>query len=61
MPAASRSARRPLLHVIAETSQHAGHAEIIRVTLDGATTMGRGPPVYELQMMACGSVYASSP
>jgi uncharacterized damage-inducible protein DinB len=34
------SARRVLLHVIAETSQHAGHADIIRETLDGAKTMG---------------------
>ncbi|GAB7187367.1 DinB family protein [Kitasatospora sp. Ki12] len=34
------SARRVLLHVIAETSQHAGHADIIREALDGAKTMG---------------------
>jgi uncharacterized damage-inducible protein DinB len=34
------SARRVLLHVIAETAQHAGHADIIRETLDGAKTMG---------------------
>ncbi|MEU8652235.1 DinB family protein [Streptomyces sp. NPDC048737] len=34
------SARRALLHVIAETSQHAGHADIIRESLDGAKTMG---------------------
>jgi len=34
------SARRVLLHVIAETSQHAGHADIIREALDGARTMG---------------------
>ncbi|MGV9558345.1 DinB family protein [Streptomyces sp. NPDC003401] len=34
------SARRVLLHVIAETSQHAGHADIIRESLDGAKTMG---------------------
>jgi uncharacterized damage-inducible protein DinB len=34
------SARRVLLHMIAETSQHAGHADIIRESLDGARTMG---------------------
>jgi len=34
------SARRVLLHVIAETSQHAGHADIIRESIDGAKTMG---------------------
>jgi uncharacterized damage-inducible protein DinB len=34
------SARRALLHVIAETAQHAGHADIIRETIDGAKTMG---------------------
>jgi uncharacterized damage-inducible protein DinB len=34
------SARRVLLHLIAETSQHAGHADIIRESLDGARTMG---------------------
>jgi uncharacterized damage-inducible protein DinB len=39
-PGAAWSARRVLLHVIAETSQHAGHADIIRETLDGAKTMG---------------------
>ncbi|MEU4804844.1 DinB family protein [Actinosynnema sp. NPDC023587] len=32
--------RRVLLHLIAETSQHAGHADIIRETLDGQRTMG---------------------
>ena len=37
---ASWSARRTLLHVIAETAQHAGHADIIRETIDGAKTMG---------------------
>ena len=37
---ASWSARKVLLHVIAETSQHAGHADIIRECLDGAKTMG---------------------
>ncbi|MFJ4096185.1 DinB family protein [Kitasatospora sp. NPDC089913] len=34
------SARRVLLHVIAETAQHAGHADILRESLDGAKTMG---------------------
>lgn len=29
------SARRTLLHIIEETAQHAGHADIIRETLDG--------------------------
>jgi hypothetical protein len=35
-----RSARRAVLHIIAETAQHAGHADIIRESLDGAKTMG---------------------
>ena len=39
-PGARWSARRALLHIIAETSQHAGHADIIRETIDGAKTMG---------------------
>ena len=34
------SARRVLLHVLGETSQHAGHADIIREALDGNKTMG---------------------
>jgi uncharacterized damage-inducible protein DinB len=34
------SARRALLHIIAETAQHAGHADIIREAIDGAKTMG---------------------
>jgi hypothetical protein len=34
------SARRVVLHVIAETAQHAGHADIIRESLDGSKTMG---------------------
>jgi uncharacterized damage-inducible protein DinB len=37
---ASWSARRVLLHVIAEIAQHAGHADIIRESLDGAKSMG---------------------
>lgn len=32
------SARRILLHLIRETAQHAGHADIIRESLDGAST-----------------------
>ncbi|MFD0278008.1 DinB family protein [Kitasatospora sp. NPDC127111] len=39
-PGASWSVRRVLLHIIAETAQHAGHADIIRESLDGARTMG---------------------
>ncbi len=39
-PGAEWSARRVLLHMLAEMSQHAGHADIIRETLDGAKTMG---------------------
>jgi uncharacterized damage-inducible protein DinB len=39
-PGAAWSARRVLLHLIAETSQHAGHADIIREGLDGSKTMG---------------------
>ncbi|XVQ86040.1 DinB family protein [Microbispora siamensis] len=34
------SARRVLVHIIAETAQHAGHADIIRESLDGAKSMG---------------------
>ncbi|MFF3934156.1 DinB family protein [Streptomyces hirsutus] len=34
------SARQALLHIIAETAQHAGHADIIRESLDGVKTMG---------------------
>jgi hypothetical protein len=39
-PGASWSARRVLLHLIAETSQHAGHADILRESIDGQRTMG---------------------
>ena len=39
-PGARWSARRVLVHVIAETAQHAGHADIIRETIDGQKTMG---------------------
>jgi hypothetical protein len=34
------TARRVLLHIIAETAQHAGHADILREAIDGAKTMG---------------------
>ncbi|MGX6604261.1 DinB family protein [Micromonosporaceae bacterium Da 78-11] len=34
-PGAVRSVRRVLMHLIAETAQHAGHADILRETLDG--------------------------
>ena len=37
---ASWSARRVFLHLIGETAQHAGHADILRESLDGAKTMG---------------------
>jgi uncharacterized damage-inducible protein DinB len=37
---ATRSARRVLVHVVAETAQHAGHADILREALDGQKTMG---------------------
>ena len=36
----SWSARRVVLHLLAETAQHAGHADIIREAIDGAKTMG---------------------
>ena len=36
----SWSNRRVLVHVIAETAQHAGHADLIRETIDGQRTMG---------------------
>jgi uncharacterized damage-inducible protein DinB len=39
-PGARWSARRVLLHVIAETAQHAGHADILREAIDGSKTMG---------------------
>ena len=34
------SVRRVFLHIAAETAQHAGHADIIRETIDGQKTMG---------------------
>ena len=39
-PNATRSARRVLVHIVGETAQHAGHADIIRETIDGQKTMG---------------------
>ena len=39
-PGERRSARRVFLHIIAETAQHSGHADIIRESLDGAKSMG---------------------
>jgi Protein of unknown function (DUF664) len=39
-PNARRSARRVFLHIVAETAQHAGHADILREALDGQKTMG---------------------
>jgi uncharacterized damage-inducible protein DinB len=40
-PAGARwTARRVLLHIIAETAQHAGHADILREAIDGQKTMG---------------------
>src|SRR5699024_9912896 len=34
------SARRAILHILAETTQHAGHADIIGEALDGAKSLG---------------------
>jgi hypothetical protein len=39
-PDTSWTARRVLLHIIAETAQHAGHADILREAIDGQKTMG---------------------
>ena len=39
-PGARWSARQVLLHILAETGQHSGHADIIREALDGQKTMG---------------------
>jgi hypothetical protein len=39
-PGEVRSARRVFLHLVSETSQHAGHADIIREALDGQKSMG---------------------
>ena len=39
-PGASWSARRVFMHIVAETAQHAGHADILRETIDGQKSMG---------------------
>jgi hypothetical protein len=39
-PGTRWTARRALIHIVAETAQHAGHADIIREALDGAKSMG---------------------
>jgi uncharacterized damage-inducible protein DinB len=39
-PGAQWSARRVLVHLVGETAQHAGHADIIREAIDGQKTMG---------------------
>ncbi|MFF0739368.1 DinB family protein [Streptomyces sp. NPDC004111] len=38
-PGAQWSARRVLMHIVTETAQHSGHADIIRESLDGAQSM----------------------
>jgi Protein of unknown function (DUF664) len=39
-PGARRSARRVFVHIVGETAQHAGHADVIRESIDGQKTMG---------------------
>ena len=39
-PGETRTARRVFLHLIAEIAQHAGHADILRESIDGAKSMG---------------------
>jgi hypothetical protein len=39
-PGTAWSARRVVLHIIGETAQHAGHADILREAIDGEKTMG---------------------
>ncbi|MBY8874771.1 DinB family protein [Micromonospora sp. PLK6-60] len=39
-PGASWSVRRTVLHLLSEVTQHAGHADIIRESIDGARSMG---------------------
>lgn len=39
-PNSRRSIRRAILHIVAETAQHAGHADIIRERIEGSKTMG---------------------
>jgi Protein of unknown function (DUF664) len=39
-PGSRRSARRVFVHIVGETAQHAGHADILREAIDGQKTMG---------------------
>lgn len=39
-PGARWSARTTILHIVAETAQHCGHADILRESIDGQKTMG---------------------
>ncbi|WP_309649042.1 DinB family protein [Nocardioides sp.] len=39
-PGATWSARRTFAHIVAETAQHAGHADILRESIDGQKSMG---------------------
>jgi hypothetical protein len=39
-PGARWSVRQVVLHLVGETAQHAGHADIIREALDGSKSMG---------------------
>jgi hypothetical protein len=39
-PGTRWSHRQVVLHIIGETAQHSGHADIVRESLDGAKTMG---------------------
>ncbi|MER5252436.1 MULTISPECIES: DinB family protein [unclassified Streptomyces] len=38
-PGARWSARQVLMHIVTETAQHSGHADIIRESMDGAQSM----------------------
>lgn len=39
-PGARWTARRVFMHIVAETAQHSGHADILRETIDGQRSMG---------------------
>ncbi len=39
-PGTTWTARRTFLHIVAETAQHAGHADILRESIDGQKSMG---------------------
>ena len=39
-PGATWSARRVLAHILSETAQHCGHADILREAIDGQKSMG---------------------